>query len=114
MTKPDYADEMGARLSAIGLTDEKRIAANENAPTRLDLYASRGHRVPSTDPMRSPGELTRQQLIEHAEIDGWCDAKLDRPMTIAHRFCEANLHLENMGAFALYAEAYERAYRGAK
>ena len=115
MSKLSFADEQQARLNAIGLDCEESIAANENAPSRLGLYHQLGRDVPSTDRMRSPGRLTKEQVAEHANADGWVDAKLGRPMSIAPRFVEANLYLENMDRFGLYAETYERAWKaGAK
>lgn len=111
--RPDYADEQSARLSAIGLANEEQIAANENAPTRGDLYARLDKRVPSTDRTRSPGPLSKEQVIEAGRVDGYVDAMLGLPMQVAHRFCEATLYLESMGKFPDYSEAYQDAYRKA-
>jgi hypothetical protein len=108
----DYADEQQAILKRVGLTEDV-CAANENAPTRGDLYAQFDKRVPSTDRMRSPGPLSKEQIVEAARVDGYVDALLGMPMHIAHRFCEANLYLENMGKFPDYSEAYQDAYRKA-
>lgn len=114
--RSDYADEACARLAAIGLANEEQIAANENEPTRSSLYAQLDKRVPSTDRMRSPGPLSKAQIVELASVDAYVDAMLGMPMHIAHRFCEQNLYLENMGKFPDYSEAYQDAYRkvGAK
>lgn len=107
-----FADEQAAIIDRIGLTEDV-CAANENAPTRLGLYAQLDKRVPSTDLMRSPGPLTKEQVVEAAAVDGYVDAMLGLPMQVAHRFCEANLHLENMGKFPDWSEAYQDAYRKA-
>lgn len=106
MTRYDYATDQAARLARIGLVDEESIAANENAP-RVPEPA---HRMALRHDIH-PAKLTAAKLSEYGEIDGWCDAAMERPMSAVVRFVECRLHYNNMPAFQVYFNAYEAAWK---
>ncbi len=108
-TASEYADEQRARLASIGLDSEKRIAANENMPSRSELYGEVGRWVPMSS--IAPGVLTLAEMIEHGRCDGWADVRLNRPESASIRFIEARLHYENMERFAAYCDAYTKAWK---
>jgi hypothetical protein len=109
----DYANEAGRRLDAIGLSTEEQIAANENMPTRSAIY----HEMGKLEPIEfgAPGELSLHEIIERGNCEGYCDVRLDRPLSASIRFIEQRLHYNNVDKLGAFAEAYERAWKdGAK
>ena len=105
-----YADEQSARIDRLGLTEDVFDAADQRAQAVANQnLPARAHALTRFDD--TPGPLPIVKVVEFAEVDGFVDAALGRPMSIAYRFTEARLHEDNMKAYSVYAEHYMAAYR---
>lgn len=86
----------------------ERLAVNDNLVS--DTQYRRVMDMPVED-STAPGRMSKDAIAELGAVDGFIDSCLNRPPSIAHRFVESRLHIENMKAFATYSDSYQAAWR---
>ena len=104
-----YASEQRARINRLGLTEDVLDAADQRAQAVANQnLPARPHVAHHDD---KPPLLQSKKIRELALIDGYVDAAMGRPVMVAVRFCEANLHYSNAVHLRVYTEAYTEAHR---